>query len=212
VSSGPEFLLVGAVAGVGVLHTVVPDHWLPLALLARQRGWSKTETARAAVQAGIGHVLSTLLLAIVFWAAGTILAARFGRLIDAASSLALMGFGAWITCSAWLELHRPKHPPHHHPHLSKTSNRTALLLILGSSPMVEGIPAFFAAAKYGVGLLGVMTAVFAISTVATYVLMSVSSAAGLQKLRLGSIERYGEVLSGAFIVLVGLVFGIWLAI
>ena len=32
--------LVAAVAGVGVLHTIVPDHWVPIALIARQRGWS----------------------------------------------------------------------------------------------------------------------------------------------------------------------------
>jgi hypothetical protein len=57
---GPELLLIGAVAAVGVLHTIVPDHWVPITLIARQRGWSKVETARASLQAGIGHVLSTL--------------------------------------------------------------------------------------------------------------------------------------------------------
>jgi hypothetical protein len=55
----PELLLIGAVASVGVLHTIVPDHWAPITLIARQRGWSKAETARAAFQAGTGHVLST---------------------------------------------------------------------------------------------------------------------------------------------------------
>ena len=44
-----------------------------------------------------------------------------------------------------------------------------MLLILGSSPMVEGIPAFFAASKDGVGLVVVMSVVFAISTITTYV-------------------------------------------
>jgi hypothetical protein len=86
---------------------------------------------------------------------------------------------------------------------------TALLLILGSSPMVEGIPAFFAAGKYGIGLIVVMAVVFAISTIATYVLLCVYSTAGLQRVRLGPFERYGEVLSGAFIALVGLAFWIW---
>jgi hypothetical protein len=37
--------------------------------------------------------------------------------------------------------------PPQHAHNHKTTARTALLLILGSSPMVEGIPAFFAAGK-----------------------------------------------------------------
>jgi hypothetical protein len=91
-------------------------------------------------------------------------------------------------------------PLHEHHH--KTSSRTALPPILGSSPMVEGIPAFFAAGKYGIGLIIAMSIVFAISTIATYVLLSVYSTAGLQRIRLGAFERYGEVLSGAFIALV----------
>jgi len=97
-----------------------------------------------------------------------------------------------------------------HEHRHKTSGRTALLLILGSSPMVEGIPAFFAAGKYGVGLIVVMSVVFAISTLATYVMLCVCSIAGLQRVRLGAaFERYGEVLSGALIAFVGVAFWIW---
>jgi len=95
-----------------------------------------------------------------------------------------------------------------HQHRHKISARAALVLILGSSPMVEGIPAFFAAGKYGAALIGVMAAAFAASTIATYVALCVTSAAGLQLLRFGKLERYGEVLSGALIASVGLVFGL----
>jgi hypothetical protein len=52
-------------------------------------------------------------------------------------------------------------------------------------------------------------ALLGISTIATYVLLCVYSTAGLQRVRLGALEPYGEVLSGAFIALVGLVFWIW---
>ena len=62
---GAQVLLVLGVVGVGVLHTAVPDHWLPIALLARQRGWTRAETARAALQAGGGHVVTTLLLGVL---------------------------------------------------------------------------------------------------------------------------------------------------
>ena len=397
---GPELLLVAAVATVGVLHTIVPDHWVPITLIARQRGWSRSETARAALQAGIGHVLSTLLIALAVWLAGAAFAQRFGHIVDTVSSLALIAFGGWFAISAWRDLrihgghghshshdfphlhgndrgahpspihgpdlqriateegvlelsifetgvpprfrlsgltadsvtvqsrresdarqdfrfanrgtywesveqipephqfavsviinhggharryeaqftehdhghhehghdyghghdhetapeddplyaplrgetavlmrhlHAHRHgrgsfhthwhdhtpasshsitaeiekapPPHDHRH--KTTARTALLLILGSSPMVEGIPAFFAAGKYGIGLIVVMAVVFALSTIATYVLLCVYSTAGLQRVRLGAFERYGEVLSGAFIALFGLAFWIW---
>jgi hypothetical protein len=319
-------LLIAAVAIVGVLHTVVPDHWVPITLMARQRGWTQVETAGAALRAGTGHVLSTLLIAVVVWFAGVAAAERFGHVVDLAASAALLVFGGWIAVSAWRDMHgssnhqghpeghRHGHahgyatsdeevqdpgfrtigdhqhpysaspgerlhrghadeheahmaeadlrgpagdglyaplavavrhchthrhgrdalphahwhdhvtadahplshetktdaPLHRHPH--KTTGRTALLLILGSSPMLEGIPAFFAAQRFGLWLLTAMAIVFAVSTIATYVLLCVFSTRGLQRVQLGSLERYGEVLSGSFIAGIGLVSYLWPAI
>ena len=114
--NGAALLLIGAVAAVGVLHTIVPDHWLPIALIARERGWSKRETARAALQAGTGHILSTLLIALAVWVAGLAFAERFGHVVDLASSLALIGFGGWIAISAWGELHHIDGAEHRHAH------------------------------------------------------------------------------------------------
>jgi hypothetical protein len=301
-SFGPELLLVGAVAAVGVLHTIVPDHWVPITLLARQQAWSKGETLRASLQAATGHVLSTLLIASAVWLAGVAFAERFGQIVNTVSGLALVAFGGWIALSAWGELHghahghghkhdhdhghrhaavhrhgHPHRPGHYgqcdaargtelqriaaddplyapmggdtalltrhahahrhgsvhvhwhdhasesghavtaemeatppaHIHRHKTAARTALLLILGSSPMIEGIPAFFVAGQYGVGLIVVMALVFAISTIATYVVLCVYSTAGLQRVHLGAFERYGEVLSGALIAIVGAAFWVW---
>ena len=222
----PEWLLIGAVAGVGVLHTLVPDHWVPITLIARQRGWSTVQTARAALVAGLGHVVSTLAIAIVVWIGGVVVAKRFGHVVDAAASAALVAFGAWIAIAALRDLggghghghsnghhhgHTHSHDgddahDHHHEPAQRVRSSTALLLILGSSPMVEGIPAFFAAGRYGFGLIATMSAVFAAATMVTYVVLCVGSTAGLQRVSLGPVERYGEVLSGAFIAVVGLVF------
>lgn len=247
-------LLIGAVFVVGVLHTLVPDHWAPITLLARQRGWSLAQTARAAAVAGLGHTLSTLLIAVVVWIAGVAFAARFGHLVNLVTSLALVGFGGWVAIGSIRELreegqHHDEHLLHHgspgfshshahnhedglehvhwhkhgqddwheiqagvaaapplHVHEHSTSARMALLLILGSSPMIEGIPAFFAAARYGAGLIVIMSVVFAAATIATYVGLCVGSMSGLQRLNLGPLERYGEVISGAFIAALGLVF------
>jgi len=219
---GPQVLLVGAVASVGVLHTIVPDHWFPIAVMARQRGWSKSETARVALKAGTGHVVSTLAIAVLVWVAGAAAARRFGSAIDTATSLALVAFGLWIGVSAWIAQHQHAHP--HKPGAHSLDHghddggpapahgqkgRTALMLIVGSSPMVEGIPAFFAAGKYGLLLIVAMSLVFAISTILTYVLLCVFSTAGLQRIRFEAFERQGEVLSGVVIALVGLAFWHW---
>ena len=264
-----QIILVLAVAAVGVLHTIVPDHWVPIALVARQCGWTRAQTARAALGAGAGHVASTLAIGVAVWIAGVAFATRFGTATSIVSSVALIGFGLWIAVGSILDqrresphgghdsgsadpncdpadafaarahshrqMHRHEHrhagglvhahlhahapddahdiepatepPLHEHEH--KPSGRTALLLILGSSPMVEGIPAFFAAARYGVGLIAIMALVFAAATVVTYVALCVYSADRLRGISIGPFERYGEVLSGAFIALVGVAFLIW---
>ena len=197
-----ELLLIGAVLAVGVFHTMVPDHWLPIVLMARQRKWSTQKTALAALQAGTGHVVSTLLIAVLFWGAGAAVATRFNGWVETATSVALVGFGLWVAIGAWREMHKQSHD-------TKTGSRIALLLILGSSPMIEGIPAFFAAGQYGLWLLIIMALVFAAATISTYILFSVYSAKGLKQVRFGRFERYGEIVSGAVIALVGAVFWFW---
>ena len=99
---------------------MVPDHWLPIALLARQQGWSSLRTARTAAIAGIGHTASTLVIALIVWTAGALLAVRFGNVIRLLSSAALIGFGAWIALSSWRDLRRESdghsHFGHAHAH------------------------------------------------------------------------------------------------
>lgn len=206
---GPELLLVGAVVAVGVLHTLVPDHWAPIALLARGAHWTPLRTARAASIAGLGHTLSTLAIALVVWFAGVALAVRFGHLVSSLSSAALVGFGLWTAVASLREMRAGPGPAGPALPRDRPNRRVALLLILGSSPMLEGIPAFFAAARFGVALLAIMAVCFGLSTISTYVALCVGSGAALQSLSLGRLERYGEVLSGAVITVVGVVFFIW---
>jgi ABC-type nickel/cobalt efflux system permease component RcnA len=239
---GPQALLVLAAVAVGVFHTMVPDHWAPLALIARQRGWSLARTARAAALAGIGHTVSTLAIAVVVWFAGVAAAARLGNLVELLVSAALISFGTWTAIAALREMrtqsghaHIHRHEgglehvhwhdhagedmhdaaevvasdPPIHSHEHSTSSRTALVLILGSSPMVEGIPAFFAAAKYGAPLLAVMSIAFALATIGTYIVLSVGSVMSLKNVSYAPLERYGEVISGVVIALLGVVFAIW---
>jgi ABC-type nickel/cobalt efflux system permease component RcnA len=204
--SQQALLLVFAVIAVGVLHTLVPDHWVPITLLARTRHWTRAQTARAALGAGLGHTLSTLAIGVLVWVAGVAFAARFGNLVSVLSSVALIAFGAWIAISSWRELRTHPGDDHRDREHHSAGARTSLMLILGSSPMVEGIPAFFAAAKFGPGLIALMSLCFAVSTIATYVVLCTISRSALERLHLGPLERYGEVLSGAVIMLVGIVF------
>jgi ABC-type nickel/cobalt efflux system permease component RcnA len=107
----------------------------------------------------------------------------------------------WHAITETIELAAPVHEHEH-----RRSFRTALLLIVGSSPMVEGIPAFFAAAKFGVQQLAIMAIVFGACTIATYIVLCFLAVSGLERIALGKLERYGEVISGAFIAVIGIAF------
>lgn len=217
-----ELLLVLAVLAVGVFHTLAPDHWVPIALIAKRAGWSRPETARVAALAGTGHALSTLAIGVLVWAAGAALAVRFGHVVESAASIALVLFGGWIAVASLREQRQASRKLEHletstaaateltDPAWSGSSRaRLSLLLILGSSPMVEGLPAFFAASKYGITLLAIMSVVFAASTIATYVLVCDQSAQALQRYSFGPLERYSEVISGGIIAAVGIVSFFW---
>jgi ABC-type nickel/cobalt efflux system permease component RcnA len=234
-------LLVMAVVAVGVLHTLVPDHWAPIVILARQQGWSVVRTARSAALAGFGHVTTTLLLGAIVWIVGASLAVRYAHFVSFASALALIAFGLWIAYAGWREVHgghghadpdfghahvhrheaglehvhwHEHHEDDWHPaassvatmhsHEHVVAGRTALLLILGSSPMIEGIPLFLSASTKGPVLLAIMSVAFALATIVTYIVMCAAGVRGLQRASLGPLERYGEVLSGLFVAAVGL--------
>src|SRR5579863_6037270 len=109
------WVLVVAVAAVGVLHTLVPDHWGPIVVVARQQGWSRLQTARAAALAGFGHVSSTLIFGVVLWALGATVASRYSHLVDLVAACALIVFGLWIAYGGWREV-RAGHDHEHAGH------------------------------------------------------------------------------------------------
>src|ERR1700730_6517915 len=54
--------LLAAAAGVGVGHAILPDHWVPLAVVGRTQNYSLARVARLSALAGVAHVLVSLLL------------------------------------------------------------------------------------------------------------------------------------------------------
>jgi nickel/cobalt transporter (NicO) family protein len=55
-------LLIGAAGMVAILHSILPDHWVPLAVVARTQRWSLLRVGRITFLASLGHVLTSLVL------------------------------------------------------------------------------------------------------------------------------------------------------
>jgi ABC-type nickel/cobalt efflux system permease component RcnA len=62
--------LLAAAAGVGFGHAILPDHWLPLAVLGRSRRYPLVTVARLSGLAGVAHVLLSIVLGAVIIAVG----------------------------------------------------------------------------------------------------------------------------------------------
>ena len=67
-STGPA--LLAAAAGVGFGHAILPDHWVPLAVLGRTRRYPLSRIARLSGLAGVAHVLVSIVLGAVIIVVG----------------------------------------------------------------------------------------------------------------------------------------------
>jgi nickel/cobalt exporter len=68
--SGTTPALFAAAAGVGFGHAILPDHWVPLAVLGRARRYPLSKVARLSWLAGVAHVLLSIVLGGVIIAIG----------------------------------------------------------------------------------------------------------------------------------------------
>ena len=67
-ATGPA--LLAAAAGVGFGHAILPDHWVPLAVVGRTRRYPLSRIARLSSLAGVAHVLVSIVLGAVIIAIG----------------------------------------------------------------------------------------------------------------------------------------------
>jgi len=72
-------LLLGAAATVAVLHSILPDHWVPLAVVARTQRWNLLRVTRVSALASVGHVIASLLLGGIV----ALIGLQFQRQLDA---------------------------------------------------------------------------------------------------------------------------------
>jgi ABC-type nickel/cobalt efflux system permease component RcnA len=114
--------LIAAAAGVGFGHAILPDHWVPLAVVGRTRRYPLTRVARLSGLAGIAHVLVSIILGAVIVAVGlqfrSAIQGAQDTIIGAILILTGLGFAALeLTGHGHNHGHDHHHGhTHHHPH------------------------------------------------------------------------------------------------
>ena len=136
-------VLLLAAAGVALGHAVMPDHWLPLAVLSRTRLYRTGTVARLSLAAAVAHVVVSLLLGGVVIAVGLQFRATVAGHADLVVGGILLATGAVFLL---LELrgkghghahaagtHDHEHEHEHHEHGVRSEGGTAVLDRRGTS-------------------------------------------------------------------------------
>jgi hypothetical protein len=115
--SEPHTLLGATAAGVAFLHTLLgPDHYLPFVSLGRAEAWSRPKLAGVTAACGLGHVLSSVVLALAGAALGLGLTQleAFQAIQARWAAWGLVAFG--LIYGTWGVTRALRHRPHAHGH------------------------------------------------------------------------------------------------
>jgi FtsH-binding integral membrane protein len=223
-ANGPA--LLAAAAGVGFGHAILPDHWVPLAVLGRTRRYPLARVARLSGLAGIAHVLVSIVLGAVVIAVGL----QFRSAIESAQATIIgcvliatgVGFAAF-ELSGHGHGHHHHHDDHHHHHhdhdhdhddhhhhdhaesQSRLSGLAAVMVPFGAaaSPDLTILPVFLAATTAGVATAVGSLVIFAAVTIATIVGLTLAATRGGYEIRGQWLERWGNAFTALVLVVIG---------
>jgi nickel/cobalt transporter (NicO) family protein len=224
--------LLAAAAGVAVGHAILPDHWVPLAVLSRTRHYRLGRVARLSVTAAVAHVAVSLLLGALIIVVGL----QFRSVVEHAQNLVVGGLlVATGLVFAAMELrgrghHHPDGAPgddHHHPladrgtepHASsdhgpdpvhdpepgRLAGLAGVIVPFGAaaSPDLTILPVFLAATAAGVLASVGALAVFSLVTIATIVALTMTATFGGYQVQGAWLDRWGNVTTALVLIVVG---------
>jgi len=234
VSDATTLALVAAAAGTSLLHTLIPDHWLPFVLVGRARGWSISTVAMASALAAVIHSGLSVLLGLVTVWIGSTAVESVGRTMEGVGAVLLVLFGVGYALWAWNKgghfhpggalLHRGDgrgacrgdeghaNPEHLHYHadgdlIASRRGRwgaVGLAVIVGINPCVLVLPVMLASASRGAGTLGLVATAYAVPTILLMVGLSVLGVRLRRGIHPPGMARFAEAGSGLIIALLGL--------
>jgi len=198
-AGGTGWVLAALAALLGALHAVAPDHWLPLALMARSGRWSAARTARVSLLAALGHVLASLALGVplvYLWPRRAGLQFSEERLMAALIGLSGAGLLLWQVAPRRRRLRGAARP-------QRSLGALAVPLGVAASPNLAVAPLLAAAEHSGpfAGLAALLA--FAAATALAFVVLATLAAAGGRRLRLDWVEAHGELLAGLLLLGIG---------
>lgn len=196
-------ILILSTLTVGILHALAPDHWLPFVALSKTQQWSRWKLTTVTAFAGLGHVSSSLVIAV----AGVMLGVAAEQINwwetsrGNIASLLLIGFG--IAYMVWGIKNWGRKHSRELEQAKAVSYWTLFALIL-FGPCESLIPLIFASSAYGWTQVFVVFILFGLSTIGMMLLQVHLAAYGVSLLHSHRFEHASDVVAGGVIALTGM--------
>jgi hypothetical protein len=208
--------LIAAAAAVGFGHAIMPDHWVPLALAGRSRGYPLRRVARLSGLAGVAHVAVSLALGALV----VVIGLQFRTVVEHAQDT-IVGCVLIATGLAFaaLELggqghghshdhaHGPGRPHQHATHAGRGRLRALAGVMVpfgaAASPDLTILPVFLAASAAGAATALGSLIMFAAVTITTIVALTLLATFGTHQLRGRWLDRFGNAITAATLVIIG---------
>jgi nickel/cobalt exporter len=199
------FSLVAGTFILGLVHALIPNHWLPLVAVARAEHWKSKEVNSITFFAATAHVLGTVALGLVLGVIGKELAEQYGHAINLGASVLLIVFG--------LVYYTVNLPHHHHSQQKdvvqyKRSKRKWVLifiLMMFFSPCLEVESLFLSAGAFGMATVTLISIVYAIVSISGILLLVNLGNRGVSLLPAEFVEHNEKRISGAVLIAVGII-------
>ena len=199
------FTVIAGTVLLAMVHALIPNHWLPLVAVAKAEKWKQKDVTVITFFAALAHVLGTVALGVVLGTIGKELKEQYGNIIYVVSSILLIVFGL---------IYYTVNLPHHH-HSSqkdvaqyKRSRRKWVLIFIAMmflSPCLEVESLFLSAGAYGMGLVSLLSFIYAIVSISGILLLVNLGYKGVNLFSAHFIEHNEKRISGIVLILVGVI-------
>jgi ABC-type nickel/cobalt efflux system permease component RcnA len=221
-------------AATALLHTLIPDHWLPFVLIGRARRWPPRRVAIVSGLSALIHVVLSVLLGLLAIGIGQVAAEAAGETLERIAIVLLVLFGLGYAAWAWRKgahfhpgghrLHAADAPgcpgregdanlEHLHYHADESLIRSGpgwsgvgLAVLVGANPCVLVLPLLLTTASRGPAAISLVALAYAVPTVLLMVGLSTLGVATNRRIPFPWPARYAEMGSGLLVAGLGLIY------
>ncbi len=189
---------------LGIVHALIPNHWLPLVAIAKTEKWSRHELMFVTFFSASAHVIGTVILGIVLGVVGLKLARQYEDYIHVIAPVLLILFGLiYFTINL----------PHHHSNteennrIKKSKAKWIFLFVtmMFLSPCLEVESLFLAAGAYGLSSILWLGLVYALVSITGITGLVALAFKGVRLINADIIEQNEKRITGIVLIAVGII-------